>query len=399
MQLVIVVVATLLAGPSWGAVFSCDEAGLDAAIAAAEDAVNPDPGPHTFDCAGPTVIPVTSNKIVTADITVDGGGLVTFDGGNTTFWYEESFGNPQQELRDLNVIGLGFISTAELTLRRVHLTGFNGFGFALDASVRLQPIGSGTFGTLNLIESAIVDNNTCAVAGFGTAVIDRSTISGNSGRSCGGVWVRSAEILNSTISDNVNSYHQCLGVSGVEADSLVVEHSTIVGNGPLGDLAYGLHEVIQQPRPCPTCPRPPPLCIILPGEPVMVENSIIGSCAVPEGFMVPSGGGNIESPGDTCSFNDPTDQVNVSALDLGLDVLSDNGGGTETHALLPGSAAIDAGIPNCPPPSTDQRGVPRPQGAACDIGAVEFVPEPASWLMLVVGTVFLGVLYRRRAQG
>jgi hypothetical protein len=70
-------------------------------------------------------------------------------------------------------------------------------------------------------------------------------------------------------------------------------------------------------------------------------------------------------------FNDPTDQVNVSALDLGLDVLADNGGATETHALLPGSAAINAGTPDCPPPATDQRGVPRPHGAACDTGAYE----------------------------
>jgi hypothetical protein len=64
-------------------------------------------------------------------------------------------------------------------------------------------------------------------------------------------------------------------------------------------------------------------------------------------------------------------------LDLGLDALADNGGGTETHALLPGSAAIDAGTPDCPPPATDQRGVPRPQGAGCDAGAYEAVLEVA----------------------
>jgi hypothetical protein len=74
-------------------------------------------------------------------------------------------------------------------------------------------------------------------------------------------------------------------------------------------------------------------------------------------------------------FNDPTDQVNVSALDLGLDALADNGGSTETHALLTGSPAIDAGSPDCPPPATDQRGVARPQGAACDIGAFELEGE------------------------
>jgi hypothetical protein len=121
MHLVMIAVATMLAGPSWGAVFSCDEAGLDAAIAAA--AVG-DPGPHTFNCAGPTVIPLTSNKRVAADITLDGGGLVTFDGGNTRTWFATKIG-AQQELRDLDVIGLGFESWAALTLRRVHLAGYN----------------------------------------------------------------------------------------------------------------------------------------------------------------------------------------------------------------------------------------------------------------------------------
>lgn len=54
-----------------------------------------------------------------------------------------------------------------------------------------------------------------------------------------------------------------------------------------------------------------------------------------------------------------------------LGPLQDNGGHTWTHALLPGSPAIDA-IPNigCNV-ATDQRGVSRPQGTNCDIGAFE----------------------------
>jgi len=51
--------------------------------------------------------------------------------------------------------------------------------------------------------------------------------------------------------------------------------------------------------------------------------------------------------------------------------LAANGGPTQTHALLAGSPAIDAGSPDCPPPFFDQRGIVRPQGAACDIGAFE----------------------------
>ena len=68
----------------------------------------------------------------------------------------------------------------------------------------------------------------------------------------------------------------------------------------------------------------------------------------------------------------------ASPIDPLLDALANNGGPTLTHALLPGSPAMNAGNP-LPPGSggfacagTDQRGITRPQGSACDIGAFEF---------------------------
>src|SRR5262249_11183309 len=62
-----------------------------------------------------------------------------------------------------------------------------------------------------------------------------------------------------------------------------------------------------------------------------------------------------------------TDLVNTDPL---LGPLADNGGPALTMALLPGSPAIDAGI-SINGVTTDQRGVPRPQGIAPDIGAFE----------------------------
>jgi hypothetical protein len=79
--------------------------------------------------------------------------------------------------------------------------------------------------------------------------------------------------------------------------------------------------------------------------------------------------------------------------------LAFNGGPTQTHALVPGSPAIDAGGPVCTdttgdPLTTDQRGRPRMVDgdgdgdgtAACDIGAFEFFPI-VNDLVALVGDV------------
>jgi hypothetical protein len=72
-----------------------------------------------------------------------------------------------------------------------------------------------------------------------------------------------------------------------------------------------------------------------------------------------------------------TDLLQVAPSALGIDaVLKDNNGSTQTHALLSGSVAVDR-IPlnDCriKDITADQRGVRRPQGGGCDIGAFELV--------------------------
>jgi hypothetical protein len=123
-------------------------------------------------------------------------------------------------------------------------------------------------------------------------------------------------------------------------------------------------------------------------EVVLTGSIVDGDCGC--GAFVPadcsdyvtSNGHNIESPGDTCGFDDPTDQVSVTAEQLNLGPLQDNGGPTMTHALLPGSFAIDQ-IPaeycvdaDGAALTTGQRGEPRPEtgGTMCDVGAFELQP-------------------------
>jgi hypothetical protein len=93
-----------------------------------------------------------------------------------------------------------------------------------------------------------------------------------------------------------------------------------------------------------------------------------------------------------------------------LGPLEDNGGLTSTHALLDGSGAIDAA--NACALATDQRGISRPQGTACDIGAFELaraakpeiagVPAPAMSLgglfALITGLFGAGLWGRRQKK-
>ena len=117
------------------------------------------------------------------------------------------------------------------------------------------------------------------------------------------------------------------------------------------------------------------------GTNVVLHNTIIATntASNPWGIkqqcsdVLVDGGNNLQFP-----RNNPTDLIRpecTTAIQLGdphLSALANNGGPTWTMALGFNSPALDAGN-NSSCSLTDQRGIPRPQGASCDIGAYESV--------------------------
>ena len=106
---------------------------------------------------------------------------------------------------------------------------------------------------------------------------------------------------------------------------------------------------------------------------IIFQNTILagnvgGNCANAAGAIQSNGGYNIDSE-TTCGFG--SGSGSMSSTDPLLGPFGNYGGSTKTVSLLPGSPAINAIVGNMNCPATDQRGVLRPQGPRCDIGAFE----------------------------
>lgn len=138
---------------------------------------------------------------------------------------------------------------------------------------------------------------------------------------------------------------------------------------------------------------------------ITLQNSILaGNTASTTGpdcnGAIASQGHNLIGNTAGCTFAASTgDLLNVPA---NLGPLANNGGFTQTHALNASSLAIDAGDPGVPGSggtaceATDQRGIVRPQGPRCDIGAFEGLgagPPPAPAVVTAVPTLGEWTLY------
>jgi predicted outer membrane repeat protein len=135
--------------------------------------------------------------------------------------------------------------------------------------------------------------------------------------------------------------------------------------------------------------------VALPGHGPEIAHSVY---APPAGFehSIVKGSGGSGGGWDASLGTDYGDNLDA---DPRLGALAYNRGATQTLVPGSGSPAIDAGN-NTDCPSYDQRGILRPQGAACDIGAVEtFVVDlighrgtEACWSKAVTKSSFLGLI-------
>jgi hypothetical protein len=225
-------------------------------------------------------------------------------------------------------------------------------------------------GSLTVATSTVASNTSSVEGGGiyndgGSLDIRGSTISGNATFWGGGVFdggAATAMIVNSTIADNSATYAG--GLATGYGSTEVIMNTTIADNTAQGGIG---------------CVGGFPTCgggglLSVGPNTVTLSDSIIangsGDDCVSLGGTVADGGSNLGSDG-TCGFTAPS----LSGVAPMLGVLADNGGPTQTLMPEVGSPAIDAG--GMCSATTDQRGISRPQGPACDVGAVEVEVAPA----------------------
>jgi CSLREA domain-containing protein len=291
-------------------------------------------------CPGGTCVITLSSQI-----TINRVVILTNEGGSQRI---EISGN--DAVRVFEVSDGGNLTINSLTIRN----GSAGFG----GGIR-------NFGTLTVINSTIRNNFAGDTGGGiyndGTATIINSSISNNSNNQEGGGGIFNAlgstvTIINSTISNN------SVGGSGVgggiyNAGTVTIINSTISNNSAY--FGGGINNS---------------------GGTVNARNTIIANNS---GNPGPDFSGTLNSQGYNLIGNNSGTNIigtttgNILNQDPKLAPLGDYGGPTQTHALLPGSPALNAGSnslatdQNGNPLATDQRGVTRIAGGTVDIGAFE----------------------------
>ncbi|SMP69664.1 Dockerin type I repeat-containing protein [Neorhodopirellula lusitana] len=208
------------------------------------------------------------------------------------------------------------------------------------------------------IADTTVDGNTAANEGgglwnspAGTLDVLRSTVSNNSSGDGGGIFNQGTTgditVTNSTIAGNTASVAG--GGIASEGANVTLTSVTIADNTAAtgGGVSAGTS-------------------VVTAINSLIADNHATTSPDL-DGTLTSNGNNLIgDTTGTTLIGSDASDVLDMDPL---LAALADNGGPTQTIALLTGSPALDAGV--AAGLMTDQRGIARPQGPAIDIGAFE----------------------------
>ncbi len=261
---------------------------------------------------------------------------------------------------------------------------------AIDATGQILTLdGHNSVEVLNVNSGVLTLNNVTVARGntglgvglnftnFCTAVVSNSTFTGNSSGLGGGISTgqfTNLIVASSTFSGNSTGEGGAISASG----SLTITNSTFVNNSAQFDGGAIHHDGTLFMLNGTFSSNTAPTGGAISGDaPATLKNTLLvsnggGDCVAGKSNPITDGGYNLDDDG-SCGFtsaNSLSDNKNGNRGPL-----SNNGGPTLTIPLLSGSAAIDA-IPllanGCGTTIlTDQRGVLRPQGSACDIGAFE----------------------------
>jgi hypothetical protein len=337
----------------------------------------------------------SANNCVFDELVIDGGGAVTLSGNNAVPILALCFG--PITLRNLTFVdGLrpavdspSFGCSGAITnggvLKVINSTFSSNGSVGGDSDQVFLGGGICNVGlsdtTLEVINSTFSGNSASLGGGIyndcGTVSVSGSTFSGNSANNfgSGGAILNGGcdegqangflTITNSTFSGNsADAFGGAIHSSGgsVMPVTMQVNNSTFSGNstpeGAAISVFFGSGQILRN---------------------TIVTDSTSGdNCFSFFGPASPitDGGYNVEDT-DTCGFTQGTGSLPNTDPLLDPAGLADNGGPTQTIALLPNSPAVDlVGQEACPPPEIDQRGVERPQGEACDAGAFELVQGP-----------------------